>query len=68
MFFRQDKSPFDSFLDSLTYWQKINLYTVLKLGQNNISFEDAKWEAVAKDDKDLKYLLEKALNSPDPKM
>ncbi|MCC4514664.1 hypothetical protein [Limosilactobacillus reuteri] len=68
MFFRQNKSPFDSFLDSLTYWQKKNLYTVLQLGQTNLSYEEADYKAIIAKDEDLRFLLEKTLNSPDPKM
>lgn len=58
-----------SFLKSLNYWQTINLYTTLKQARMDISFEDAKVEALEKfDDKDaLKYMLEEAINSPNPK-
>ena len=68
MFFSQNKSPFDSFLDSLTYWQKKNLYTVLQLGQTNLSYKEADYKAIIAKDEDLRFLLEKTLNSPDPKM
>ena len=68
MLFRQNKSPFDSFLDSLTYWQKRNLYTVLKLGQTNLSYKEVSRKAVIVEDQDLHFLLEQALNSPDPKI
>lgn len=68
MLFRQNKSPFDSFLDSLTYWQKRNLYTVLKLGQTNLSYKEVSRKAVIVEDQDLRFLLEQALNSPDPKI
>lgn len=59
-----------SFLDSLTYWQTINLFTVLAQGQSNISYLKAKNKAVRDymDKEELVYLLEQALNSPDPKM
>ena len=58
-----------SFLKSLNYWQTINLYTTLKQARMDISFEDAKVEALEKfDDKDaLKYMLEEAINSPNHK-
>lgn len=68
MFFRQSKSPFDSFLDSLTYWQRINLYTVLTLGQTKLSYEEANNKAILSDKKDLRFLLEKTINSPDPRI
>lgn len=67
MFFKQYNSPLDSFLDSLTYWQKLNLYTVLKSGQSELSFKDAKSEGISREDGKLKFLLEQALNSPTPK-
>ena len=59
-----------SFLDSLTYWQTINLFTVLNVGQNDVSFSEAKEQAMLDfaDTKKLEFLLEQALNSPDPKM
>lgn len=68
MFFRQEKSPFDSFLDSLNFWQRKNLYTVLELGQTNMSYEEASSKAICAEKKDLKFLLEQALNSPEPKI
>lgn len=68
MLFRQNKSPFDSFLDSLTYWQKRNLYTVLKLGQTNLSYKEVNRKAVIVEDQDLRFLLKQALNSPDPRI
>lgn len=60
----------DTFLNSLTYWQTLNLFTVLAQGQSHISYSDAKAKAIINyDDKEkLKILLEQALNSPDPKM
>ncbi|WP_225432102.1 hypothetical protein [Limosilactobacillus reuteri] len=59
-----------SFLDSLTYWQTINLFTVLNVGQNDVPFSEAKEQAMLDfaDTKKLEFLLEQALNSPDPKM
>lgn len=59
-----------SFLDSLTYWQTINLFTVLNVGQNDVPFLEAKEQAMLDfaDTKKLEFLLEQALNSPDPKM
>lgn len=67
MFFKRQCSV-DSFLTSLTYWQKVNLYTVLALGQSNIPYSEAKHQAIVSDDDKLSFLLRKALNSPDPKM
>lgn len=59
-----------SFLNSLNYWQTINLFTVLHVGQENIPFRKAKDKAMAEfsDTQKLIFLLEQALNSPDPKM
>lgn len=59
-----------SFIKSLNYWQTINLFTVLQVGQGHISFKDAKDKAVYyfSDTKKLEFLLEQALNSPDPKL
>ena len=59
----------NSFLKSLNYWQTINLYTTLKQARMEISFEDSKSEALVNfgnPDK-LKYMLEEAINSPNPK-
>ena len=67
MFFKRQYSV-DSFLASLNHWQKVNLYTVLMLGQNNISYREAKRQAIVSDDEQLSFLLRKSLNSPDPKM
>lgn len=67
LFKSQNISPIDSFLSSLTYWQKLNLQTVLILGQRNITLENARNQALTNDD-DFRFLLEQALNSPDPKM
>lgn len=64
----QNTSPIDSFLSSLTYWQKLNLQTVLILGQKNITLKNARNQALINDDNDFKFLLEQALNSPDPKI
>ena len=68
LFKSQNISTIDSFLSSLTYWQKLNLQTVLILGQRNITLENARNQALTNDDDDFKFLLEQALNSPDPKM
>ncbi|MCM1234596.1 MAG: hypothetical protein NC489_31225 [Ruminococcus flavefaciens] len=59
----------NSFLKSLNYWQTINLYVTLKQARMDISFEDAKVEALENfDDEDkLRYMLEEAINSPNPK-
>lgn len=60
----------DTFLSSLTYWQTINLYTVLAQGQQNVPYKQAKAKAIIdySDKEKLKILLEQALNSPDTKM
>ena len=68
LFKSQNISPIDSFLSSLSYWQKLNLQTVLILGQRNITLEKARNQALTNDDDDFRFLLEQALNSPDPKM
>lgn len=59
-----------SFLDSLTYWQTVNLFTVLNVGQNDVPFSEAKEQAMLDfaDTKKLEFLLEQTLNSPDPKI
>lgn len=62
----------DTFLHSLEYWQIINLHTVLLLGQDaNLTLKEARQQAIIDfdtDHKKLKFLLEQALNSPDPKI
>lgn len=61
------QDPIDSFLNSLTYWQLINLRTRLILGKYpEKNFSDAKRQAVVEfyDEDKLKYDLEEALNSP----
>lgn len=58
-----------AFLESLSYWQKINLYITLLQARSNISYSQAKEEAIinwSNPDK-LKYLLTESLNSPSPK-
>ncbi|WP_132139954.1 hypothetical protein [Limosilactobacillus reuteri] len=67
MFFKRHK--LNSFLNSLNYWQTINLYTTLKQARMDISFEDAKLEAIENfgDSDMLRYMLEEAINSPNPK-
>lgn len=65
---RQNDSPIDSFLNSLTYWQQLNLQTVLILGQSNLGLDEARSKALTNDDDDFRFLLEQALNSPDPKI
>lgn len=64
------KNNISSFIESLSYWQTINLFTVLNVGQKNVSFSEAKSQAELDfaDTKKLEFLLEQALNSPDPKM
>lgn len=57
------------FLNKLTYWQSINLYTTLLQARSDISYDDAKAEAIVKwnNPDELRYLLEESLNSPSPK-
>lgn len=52
------------FINGLTYWQAINLYITLLQAKEeiNISFDEAKRQAI------LNYLLEEAINSPNPKV
>lgn len=69
MFKNFKSNDVDSFLDSLDYWRTINLYITLRQARSNISFEDAKSEAIVNfgDPDKLKYMLEEAINSPNPK-
>ncbi|PWF24340.1 hypothetical protein DF212_00220 [Lactobacillus johnsonii] len=57
------------FLNKLTYWQTINLYITLLQARSDISYTQAKEEAIVNWDnpEKLKYLLEESLNSPSPK-
>ena len=58
-----------TFLENLSYWQTINLYITLLQARSDISYSEAKGEAIANwgnPDK-LKYLLNESLNSPSPK-
>ena len=48
-------------------WQKMNLYTVLQQAESDISFAEARTNAVALDDGKLKYMLTEAINSPRPR-
>lgn len=58
----------NSFLKSLDYWRTINLYITLRQAESDISFEDARAEALVNFDTDkLKFMLEEAINSPKPK-
>ena len=68
--FMEASDNIHSFIKSLSYWQTINLFTILNVGQKNISFSEAKDQAILDfaDTEKLEYLLEQALNSPDPKM
>ncbi|WP_283578635.1 hypothetical protein [Limosilactobacillus ingluviei] len=56
----------DSFLKSLDYWRTINLYITLLQAQTNMSYDEARFEALKNyDNQDkLKYMLEEAINSP----
>ena len=56
-----------SFLNKLNMWQKMNLYTVLQQAGSDISFAEARTNAVALDDGKLKYMLTEAINSPRPR-
>lgn len=56
-----------SFLSKLNMWQKMNLYTVLQQAESDISFAEARTNAVALDDGKLKYMLTEAINSPRPR-
>ena len=59
----------DSFLNSLDYWHSINLYITLRQAESEISFKEAREEAIlnyGNPDK-LKYMLEEAINCPKPK-
>lgn len=58
-----------SFLSSLTYWQTINLYITLLQARSNISFNDAKKQAIVNysNASNLKKMLNESLNSPSPK-
>lgn len=58
-----------SFLSSLTYWQTINLYITLLQARSNISFNDAKKQAIVNysNASNLKKILNESLNSPSPK-
>lgn len=57
------------FLNSLDYWQQLNLYIMLYQVRAGVSYEDAKSEALANvmDQKNLHYLLEETINSPGPR-
>lgn len=62
---QQDK--IDSFIDSLTYWQTINLWATLLVAKNKSgSLRDAREEAELQysDISQFKYELNEALNSP----
>lgn len=54
------------FLKSLNYWQQVNLFTTLLQAKSNISFNDAKSEAIilTSDTEKMEYELSKAINSP----
>lgn len=57
----------DSFIDSLTYWQAINLrITLLTSKHQHMTISEAKLQAVREysDPDKLKYDLEESLNSP----
>lgn len=62
------QEPIDSFLKSLTYWQRKNLGTTLaKSVYPDMSLADAKLKATIdwSDYDQLKFELERALNSPE---
>lgn len=62
-------SDINTFLDKLDYWRSINLYVTLRQAESDISFEDARIEAVQNyhDPEKLRYMLSEAINSPKPK-
>ncbi|KYK53858.1 hypothetical protein IMAU10237_00833 [Lactiplantibacillus plantarum] len=63
--FKKSQDPIDSFIDSLSYWQELNLLTVLIKSQHpELSLSEAKREAVLADDDELRSELDEALNSP----
>nr|WP_321314971.1 hypothetical protein [uncultured Ligilactobacillus sp.] len=65
--FQSSDSSFEKFINSLNYWQAINLrMTLLRSKRPNDSEEDIRIQAVTEysDSEKLKYDLEEALNSP----
>lgn len=66
---RQNISSTALFLDNLTYWQTVNLYITLLQARSDLSFMDAKKQALANcSNRDkLEHLLDESLNSPNPK-
>ena len=62
------QTPIDSFLDSRSYWQEINLRATLLMSKNHeLSHKKAKDIAVREwgsEKNKLKFDLEEALNSP----
>lgn len=58
-----------SFLKKLSYWQKLNLYITLLQAETDITYYDAKGEALANvlDEEKLRYKLDEAINSPSPR-
>lgn len=58
------------FINDLTYWQAINLYITLLQAKEDISFAEAKRQAILNysEPEKLNYLLEEAINSPNPKI
>lgn len=64
------KNNINLFINGLTYWQTINLYITLLQAKEDISLAEAKTQAIlnySKPEK-LEYLLEEAINSPNPKI
>lgn len=57
------------FLNSLNYWQQVNLFTTLLQAESDISFNDAKSEAliIISDDEKMEFKLSQAINSPSPR-
>lgn len=64
------KNNIDLFINGLTYWQAINLYITLLQAKEDISFAEAKRQAILNyfEPEKLNYLLEEAINSPNPKI
>lgn len=63
------KNNINLFINGLTYWQTINLYITLLQAKEDISFAEAKKKAILdySEPEKLHYLVEEALNSPNPK-
>ena len=56
-----------SFLSKLKKKKKMNLYTVLQQAESDISFAEARTNAVALEEEKLRIMLTEAINSPRPR-